>query len=606
LRIMAAIYRDKGEFSKMRQARTAQGQYKPEQAAFLYQWALDEIASRSGKGESAQSLFRQSFKAAVSTGNHDLKNLSRLQICVLKGTRDDLCTQAAINNAYDALRASAVPRRSTEAMYLWAQILVKSGRNSQAVEVMDQLADEILFLHETLPGVLGGWYREWHEKLFEYYLELSVRSAGGPGKASGLESLLALSKIRYIERRSGVNSVAGKPSASIELLRVQLAQRENSAPGDVFPDLNRQINRELDALRSSFAGTYDFLTISGLQKHLRSLSDHEAVLTYHINPSKARVWVARKGQVQQRDIANPGTLYRALQQARSGLENVGVSTFDKHMDTLGKHLITPVIDLLPKTIYWIPAGPLLGFPLDAARVNGRYLLEDHSLVNLVSFPSSPDPHATLQIGAQEAAKRRMFLAGHPQDYSERYASSLDTSGEIRLLADIFVGPGLRIVQGTALLPDEFQDERFAQAELIHLTSPGIIDLNYPEQSRLQLSGDEYNPGRTYFLPPDLGETELNAELVFLSATRTMGEPHSGFSNKTGLVSGFLNQGAAVVIASLWENHGNATDAFVTDFYNRLLRSGNITDSLTEARRQYLARHRESGLYDWAAYQVFID
>lgn len=608
LRMMAAIHRGRGEFSKMHKARSAQGQYKPEQAAYLYQQALDELVSRAGKHGSAQSLFRQSYRVAAATGNRDLKNLSRLQICTLGGSGDDLCTHTANKNAFDSLQAAAVPRRSAKAMYLWAQILEKSGQHDQAVDMMGQLADEILFLRDTLPGVLGGWYREWHEDLFEYYLELSTASPGGrgQGKADGMESLLALSKIRFIERQSDIGASESMLDTTTDLLRVQLAQRENSKPNDIFPDLDKRINRELASLRNSFAGKYGFLSSNGLQRHLRSLSSQEAMLTYHLSPTKARVWVGHNGQVRQLNISNPGALYNALRQARPGLASIGVDAFDKQMDTLGKHLIAPVADFLPETVYWIPAGPLLGFPLDATRINGRYLLERHSLVSLVSFPSNPDPGASLQIGAGQTAERRMFLAGHPQDYSERYASSLDTSEEIRVVADIFVGPGLRIVQGTALLPDEFLDERFALADLVHLTSPGIIDLDYPEQSRLELSGDEFSQGRTYFRPQDLGDGELNADLVFMSATRTMGEPHTGFNKQTGLVSGFIHKGATVVIASLWDNHGKATEAFVTDFYRRLVRSGDIADSLTQAKRQYLSDQRANGLYDWAAFQIFMN
>lgn len=608
LQIMAAIHRGRGDFNKMRQARSAQGQYKPEQAAYLYQKALDELVSRPEKRGSAESLFRQSYQAAATTGNRDLKSLAHLQICALSGSGDDLCTRSLRKSAYDSLRVAAVPWQTAEAMYLWAQILDQNGQHNQAIDVMGRLADEILFLRDTLPGVLGGWYREWHEVLFEYYLELSMASPGGrgQGKVDGMGSLLALSKIRFIERQSDTGTAEGILDANTDLLRVQLAQRENSKTADVFPDLDKSINRELETLRNSFTGKYGFLSRSGLQRHLQSLSDQEAILTYHLSPSNARVWLGRNGQVQQLNISNPATLYDAVRQARPGLANIGADAFDKQMDTLGKHLVAPVADSLPKTVYWIPAGPLLGFPLDATRISGQYLLERHSLVSLVSFPSNPDPGASLKTKTGQTEPPRMFLAGHPQDYSERYANSLDTSEDIRVVADIFVGPGLRIVQGTALLPDEFLDERFAQADLVHLTSPGIIDLDYPGQSRLELSGSEFSQGRTYFRPQDLGDGKLNANLVFMSATRTMGEPHSGFNKQTGLVSGFISKGATAVIANFWGSHGKATEAFVTDFYQSLLRSGDIAFSLTEAKRQYLSDQRADGLYDWAAFQVFID
>ncbi len=169
------------------------------------------------------------------------------------------------------------------------------------------------------------------------------------------------------------------------------------------------------------------------------------------------------------------------------------------MDALGRRLITPIADLFDATIYWIPAGPLLGFPLDALRVEGNYLVENHTVVNLMSFPAKPHPHDSLLTGPPQT----VFLAGHPRDYSGDYATRLDTSPEIQAVTDIFVGPGLRIVQGTALLPDEFSTGHFQQAKLIHLSMPGSIDLKYPQQSSFELSGREGGPGRATLKPKDI-------------------------------------------------------------------------------------------------------
>jgi CHAT domain-containing protein/tetratricopeptide (TPR) repeat protein len=610
LRVMAGIQRSRGEFSKMRQARSAQGQFQPEQDRYLYEQALDELASQGGNHGRAQSLFRQSHKAASATGHRDLQHLSQLQVCALVGPGDALCTKARLKTAYDSLISAAVPRQAAEAMFLWAQLLVLNGRHSQAVEVMGRLADEIHFLRHSLPGVLGGWYQERHERLFEYYLELLTGASNQRGRADGSASLLALSKIRFIEKYSGPDPVASDDSGDTELLRVQLAQRASSSPGQVQSALNDKINRGLAKIRAPFNSKFEYLSKTGLQKYLRSLTNDELLLTYHISPTAALVWVGHKGKVQRRNIANPAYIYEALKDARHGLADIGAFAFDSKMDALGKRLVAPIADLLTETIYFIPAGPVLGFPLDALRVKGRYLVERHRVVNLVSFPANTNPGASLQAGLIKS----VFLAGHPRDYSGAYATRLDTSAEIRAVADIFVGPGLRIVQGAALLPDEFQDERFRKASLVHLSMPGIIDLKYPEQSSLRLSGTENSPGRALFKPQDIRLQELDASLVFLSASRMNDAPHSGFISQPGLISDFVAAGARAVIASLWATDGEAAEAFITDFYHELGASGDIAASLRDAKRAslrdakrtYLKNNRENGLYDWAGYQLFIE
>jgi len=595
LRILANIHRAMAEYPQMRAARNAQGQYRPIRAQYLYEQGLDEIAAARKNRQQARSLFLQSHKAAIASENFDFQHLSRLQFCALGGRADALCSKTGIRTAYEWLATGGVPVFSLEAMFLWAKILVNSDRQTEAITVLGRLVDEIHLFRHSLPGVLGAWYRERHENMFEYYLDLLK-------DVDGAVSLLALSKIRYIEKYTYGDPVSSEGSGDTDLLRVQLAQRANSVNGQVLSDLKISINDSLDEIRKSFRHQLGFLSNSGLKKYLRSLNSDETVLTYHISPTSAQVWVGHEGKIQHRNIANPAYLYGALQEARQGLSDIGISSFENKMDALGQRLIIPVADLLTKKIYWIPSGSLLGFPLDALRVKNQYLVEQHTVTNLLSFPANRNPVASLQPGSVQ----KVFLAGHPRDYSGDYATRLDTSAEISTIADIFVGPGLSIVQGAALLPDEFQDKRFKQANLVHLSMPGIIDLEYPEQSSLELSGAEYSGGRVLFTSKDVRSKQLAARLVFLSATRVKNTAPSGFSSQPGLVSDFADAGAQSVIANLWAGSGKPGDALVTDFYAKLEGSGDIAESLKDAKNRYIRNNRKNGLYDWAGYQLFID
>ena len=65
-----------------------------------------------------------------------------------------------------------------------------------------------------------------------------------------------------------------------------------------------------------------------------------------------------------------------------------------------------------------------------------------------------------------------FLAGNPQDGQDLFSYDMQVSAEVTAVTDAFVGPGLNIVQGVALQKDEFQDQRFAGAGLMHLAIPG--------------------------------------------------------------------------------------------------------------------------------------
>jgi CHAT domain-containing protein len=601
LRIMANIHRIKGQWEPMQEARRAQGRQQPPADQYLYDQGLDVIARAGKNRQQAASFFRQSHAAATTADHIDLKHLAHLQYCALVAAKDSLCSKPAVKTSYEWLLTGGVPRFTTEAMFLWAQIKVLDGQRSDALSVLDRMADEIHFLRYSLPGVLGEWYWNRHELVFETWLKLLVSDSGRGGRADGSVSLLALSKIRYIENYTGSELDVTRRSVATDLVRDQLAQRASRGPGQARYALNDKINGELDKLRASFRKRFEFLSASGLQEHMRSLASDEVVLTYHISPSLAQVWITQKGKVQRRDIANPGGLYQTLETARQGLANIGLVAFNSRMDELGKRLLGPVADLLTEKIYWISAGPLLGFPVDALRLSGRYLVEQHTVVNLLSFPLNTYPDKSLQTGSMQ----KVFLAGNPQDYGGEYASRLETSAEIQSLADIFVGPGLQILQGLALLPDEFQTEHFLQSNLIHLSMPGIINLKFPGNSVLELSEGEYDPGRMVLKPADIRSQKLAAGLVFMSSTRLIESPLSDFTSQPGLVSDFLDTGARCVAVNFWSNDAESNEAFVTDFYRRLQVSGNIAEALRTSRLQYLKNNRDNGLYDWAGYQLFI-
>jgi CHAT domain-containing protein len=478
-------------------------------------------------------------------------------------------------------------RHAVEREFLKARSLAREGRGGDAVKALEQLIDRVLFLRQSLPGVLGAWFVERHEDLIGDYLGLQ--------SGNGKQSLLALSKIRYATRSSELK-------ADTDSLRTQLAQRENAGAGEALARLNSSIEKEMNTLRMQFRNEFSFLSEAGLRTYLNSLGDDEAVLTYHLTKSAAYVWVARNGKVQQRKLANPRKLYTLLKDSAGSAPLPAGGAFDLLMDDLGERLLGPVADLLTQTVYVVPAGLLSGFPMDALRWKRQYLLERHFVVNLLSFPSNPGPSDSLQ----SPGPQNVFLAGDPQDFAGSYATRIESSTELRAVADIFIGPGLHIIQGAALLADEFQSEQFKQANLVHLAMPGAIDVGDITHSSLQLSEPLRGLGRSLLRPADIRTLQLNASMVVLSATQAVGIPHSDASYKLGIVSDFLLAGGDAVIARFWVTQNESTEKLLTDFYTRLYSTGNVASALTETKRQYLREQRNTDLHDWAGLQLFTN
>jgi len=485
-------------------------------------------------------------------------------------------------------------RYTTEAMYQRARSLAARGQRGQAIKLMEALIDEVSFLRRSLPGALGAWYWQRREQLLTYYLDLQMPGSR-QDNAAALDSLLSLSKMRFSE------SPAVAP-AGTDALRTLLAQAQSTAGSKKAAGLKGRVARELNALRASFKRRYAYLSTSGMHSFLQNLSPDEALLTYLVTPSTAYVWVGRNNKIQQHKIADARQLYTDLQASGSDLLKAPGRVPGWPPAGLGARLLGPVIGRLPETVYLIPSGLLLGLPLDALQINGRYLAQDHSIVNLLSFPANDKPAASLKLSTTAG----IFLAGHPQDFAGAYATRLETSAEIQRVTDIFRGPGLHIIQGAALLPDEFQSKAFATANLAHLSMPASINFSDPERSSLELSEALRGAGRTAFRQKDIQRLKLQPKLVFLSAARTVGRPRSSMSTQVGVVSAFLDAGAGAVIASLWRNKIAAADVLVPDFYQRLETTTDIAASLAGAKRQFIRNKRGQKSMDWARYQIYIN
>jgi CHAT domain-containing protein len=182
---------------------------------------------------------------------------------------------------------------------------------------------------------------------------------------------------------------------------------------------------------------------------------------------------------------------------------------------------------------------------------------------------------------------------------------LQVSPEISAVTDRFVGPGLHVVQGVALRPDEFRDARFTGADLIHLAIPGTIDLSDPDRSRLLMSRAGEDPDIEYLSPTDIRGLRFNAGLVILSLTSATGASSSGFNSRLGFVSDFLDAGVTNVVASMWPGDGDDSMAFLAVFYDNLEAGQGVSEAFFRTRKQRLETADEMNLNSWAGFQLFI-
>ncbi len=601
LHLLAGVHRARGEFGLLRQVREEQRLHlaEGEQAGYLYEQGLDRLAEGGSALAQAPASFAASRRAATGAARAHLMHLSTLQLCALDGGQPG-CGGEAVRQAHEALSAGGIPAAAAEGAVLRAQIQLDAGQPLAAASTLDRLLDEMLFLRRVLPGVLGGWYWQNRQSVFSRYLTLMSRRSSVSGE--GFFPLLALSKIRFTENTAGLERFPSRAGIDADALRVLLARRETPEAGDSIASLNERINGQLQLAREAFMEDFGFLSTSGLQAWLDGLQEGEAVLTFHLGAGAAYALVGESGRVRRLNLARPQQLLAAVQNAAGHIASLEGAAFDRLMADLGERLLGPLGPALAETIYFVPAGPLSTLPLDALRTDGRFLAERHRVANLLAFPARPEPGTALRPGRPA----RVFVAGDPADYSGEYLTRLEVSREIGVVADIFVGPGLTIVQGGALLPDEFDDARFRDADAVHLAMPAYTDLETPLRSSLELSEPVSGQGRTRMGLADVRVRGLGAGLVFMSSARMGGQPLSGYDSRMGLARGMLESGAGAVIASQWTSADGRAAEMTGNFYRRFAASGDVLEALAESKRLAIAEGSENASRDWARLQIYID
>lgn len=598
--LLADLYRSLGEHERMAAARERQEEFLSsdrQQAGHLYKKGLDALAQFPGEPARADRLFATAEMAASGVGDRGLELRAWLQRCALALDRTNSCASPELPAAVESWLPTAPPRQALEARYLLARNLDKLGQQDEAWALLERLVDELQFYRDSLPGVLGAWYWEGRTRIFEEYMELALRNSAEPSTRAR-RSLLAFN--RLVNTSLGLPAAAGGEDTAETLadLRSLLAGLERAGP-ERAPDIHQAIDRRLLDLQMAATRPDMGFTDAGLQAALQGLPAGSALVAYYLAPGGAWAWLGDNEGLRLLSLESGPAIDEVLQRIRSGLRVVGNSRLDENLARAGTLLIRPLSVELPESVYLLAAGELAGFPFEAITVGGRPLGQDHTVINILSLQAL----ARLAQPREAEPWHSVVLAGDPLTQvgglPELPSARLELDGIAGVLAD----RELWSARGEQLGPELFGEPAFGQADVIHIASHARIDLEYPELSRLMVSGEE---GERYLTPLDLRGRNISADLVVLSACETTGVNAWSFDSNLGFVSAFLDSGARAVVASLWP----VADAFAADFmlafYEAMIAGADAPAALASAKRLFMAGPPSGQIPDWPAFQIYIN
>ncbi len=237
---------------------------------------------------------------------------------------------------------------------------------------------------------------------------------------------------------------------------------------------------------------------------------------------------------------------------------------------LYERLIEPVEHLLQgrELLYLIPHGPLHYVPFQALRAaDGRYLIDGPMV--------SRAPSATVLL--RNCLSRRPSRSGRSValGYNDAGDAALwHAEPEARLVArlmggEAWTGPAPK---SAALL------KLGGQIRWLHFAGHAVFNPRDPLGSELRLGADDALSARTI-----IGELELGADLVTLSAcTSGLSQVVSG-DELLGLQRAFLYAGTPTVVCTLWEAADLVTRLVMERFYTDLQHGRPVAAALRDAQ-----------------------
>jgi CHAT domain-containing protein len=598
-RLLADLHRIEGEFDAMQRERTLE-QALLETELHRAEWLFSRAEDAAARGAWSQAVksFRDSARVYSDAGFTSRSNLATLNACAAEIPLQETagCSIEHLQPVYREIQGLQASAPALRARFAWVRLLAAQDHLAAAREHAGDLVDEIQFYRQVLPGVLGAWYWDARQDIFTFYLRLLL-DAPGAADSGQPDALLALDRIRNSasSSRRQVDSPAPEETRSIHAL---LALRDQATTPAEQERAQLRIDRELTRRKPSWPADPGSDSAE-LLLQLSQLPPDWSLVAYYLAAPTALAWVGSRDGLRVYELGPAEAILRRIDRVKSELDvhNAPTLTFD--LTALGDALLRPIQSHLRFNVMVAGGAALSDLPLDLLPVDGRPFIEAHQLMHIQSVREAANAARRARSALEP---NRLFIGGFPSLEGTPLSALAGTERELQVVQAAYPAAVASVYTQSALTAAAFRSGSFQSADLIHLASHAWLDRDYPELSRLMLSGG--SEGAPAFLTPaDIDGTALAARLVVLSACETVGLNRFDFDNRLGFMTPLLRQSEALVVASLWPVADQVASAFMATFYQELAASGDIPAALRTAK----LRQRETAGSDdhsWAAFQLF--
>lgn len=166
----------------------------------------------------------------------------------------------------------------------------------------------------------------------------------------------------------------------------------------------------------------------------------------------------------------------------------------------------------------------------------------------------------------------------------------------------------RLFSGFAATREQFLNARLGEYKILHLATHAVADSERPETTGVVLSGfgEDGSQHDQLVRLQDIYGLNLSADLVVLSACETAAGKELRGEGLLSLNNAFIQAGSRSVVSTLWRVDDEASQFFMSRFYESLSDGLTASESLKQAQQALRMEPRFSSPFYWAAFTLHGD
>ena len=580
---------------------------------------LAKLEERTGQDTEAIGHFRQAVAAATKVDGHNLISQADLELskALAKEKRYGEAESAA-KESLEASRAIGDKLLVPRSLAQLAAVEESKGKYQTADHLFNEATDIVeAVLSTTTTANAKSSVAGSMEAIFLGHFELAAMHMNNPGKAfmiiEGIRGRSIADSLRFTKVNRGPEP-ASLTSTEKEISKLQLrllragARERKQLLTDLFSLEQRAIEIEAGQDPPWLRRAVQPISLTRLQKALKG---DEAFLEYVLTDPVSYCLAISREHVEVFRLAGRSQIAKQVDAVLAALRKGGTEAGAEV--ALYATVIGPMASVVSSKgrLTIVPDGPLYQLPFEmlGPRPDQR-LLASHvvtyapsgTVFTLLSEKKGSRPSLPLlavATGTDALAGARTRMADQQQpgtidrevfDASQPQLRPLPAAnGEARTVAGILGGNSVMLL-AEAATESALKRQPLGQFRVLHFAVHGLVSTKFPDRSALLLYADPASNEDGFWQAREIARTELNAELVTLSACDVGSGLVVGEEGISNLVRPFLIAGARTVVANLWESDDDFSRGLMREFYSRLAAGMDKGRALQQAKLEMIRKY----------------